>query len=741
LNIVVGANGTGKSSILNAICLGLGGEPKLLGRADDARDYVMHGKDKAFIEITLSPFPGKPAHVIQRIIDKHRGSERGQGRGASTFYLNGDKVNIKEVKELVSNTYKISIDNLCTFLPQDKVSSFSSMSEQDRLIETEKTLDGDFYNMHLELMAQEADLTDASGDLESMQQRLKKYQHENEQLERAAALVAERQKALDQAELINKKKLWVEFEALRNRALELKSAKADVKKRILEVTAQLQPLQEKEDKLAALRQKAEASHKAHNDETNRCKKEIDKQGKKFDNHDDRIEDMLTQLSEIDSKRSQAEAEVKAKQDRVNAMENNLKTIPSLQEADAELKEAQAKRRETAKKHDRAKRNEQEIDHQIKELEEQGQHYQQKLARLENVVDARKRQVFRQFGNLSKISQMIEPERGSFRRQVWGPVACEIDAKSQDIAGMLEQHVPNAAFKTFVVEEKRDYDRLYKWIRLDKSIPININVVHNGELKPVRRIYSDKKMAILKQQHGIQGYLDECFTAPDAIMQFLRSSAAVHRVLVGNTKTMDSINKKGLLDYLAEPEHGHEKVSYCVFAMNGRTIRKYSGTVSKYSHKIAMAQDEILDPRFLSAGVDDSEKQQVGAKLSEIHEQADSLRPKVQEAQHIRRQLEAEAQEASGETEAAQKKKAQIVKFHEKHKQAKRQLREAIAGLDTDDNETKKSLVTSLTNSVSNSITALISHARQQEIMLTSTIAGAGAAANKSSVAAAATEAR
>ncbi|KAL7447892.1 hypothetical protein ACHAWC_000188, partial [Mediolabrus comicus] len=37
LNVVVGPNGTGKSTILCAICLGLGGQPPLLGRADDAR--------------------------------------------------------------------------------------------------------------------------------------------------------------------------------------------------------------------------------------------------------------------------------------------------------------------------------------------------------------------------------------------------------------------------------------------------------------------------------------------------------------------------------------------------------------------------------------------------------------------------------------------------------------------------------------------------------------------------------
>nr|XP_041567356.1 structural maintenance of chromosomes protein 5-like [Taeniopygia guttata] len=34
LNLIVGGNGTGKSSIVCAICLGLAGKPSFLGRAD-----------------------------------------------------------------------------------------------------------------------------------------------------------------------------------------------------------------------------------------------------------------------------------------------------------------------------------------------------------------------------------------------------------------------------------------------------------------------------------------------------------------------------------------------------------------------------------------------------------------------------------------------------------------------------------------------------------------------------------
>ena len=53
LNVIIGPNGTGKSAIVCAICLGLAGKTSWLGRATDPKDYIRHGCDKASIEIEL----------------------------------------------------------------------------------------------------------------------------------------------------------------------------------------------------------------------------------------------------------------------------------------------------------------------------------------------------------------------------------------------------------------------------------------------------------------------------------------------------------------------------------------------------------------------------------------------------------------------------------------------------------------------------------------------------------------
>ncbi|XP_020612101.1 structural maintenance of chromosomes protein 5-like [Orbicella faveolata] len=108
LNVVLGPNGTGKSSIVCAMCLGLAGPAKLLGRATEVRDFIKHGAFQCMIEIELHNSDGRN-HTITR--DIFREDNR------STWKINGKTTTMKEVQELTKKL-NVQIANLCQFLPQ-----------------------------------------------------------------------------------------------------------------------------------------------------------------------------------------------------------------------------------------------------------------------------------------------------------------------------------------------------------------------------------------------------------------------------------------------------------------------------------------------------------------------------------------------------------------------------------------------------------------------------------------------
>ena len=109
-NVLLGHNGSGKSAIVNAICIGLGGSIDTLQRCDNIATFVRRGADEAKVEITLYNSNGEDHKVACVITNK----------GKVIWSLNGVRSQKSSVEALVAGL-NIQTGNMCQFLPQDKV--------------------------------------------------------------------------------------------------------------------------------------------------------------------------------------------------------------------------------------------------------------------------------------------------------------------------------------------------------------------------------------------------------------------------------------------------------------------------------------------------------------------------------------------------------------------------------------------------------------------------------------------
>lgn len=127
LNMVIGPNGTGKSSLVCALCLGLGYSPNILGRAGKISEYVKMGKAKATVEIELKGRGRSRNPIIKLQITREDNSKK--------WWLDGRECKHKDIEAAVRKQ-KIQVDNLCQFLPQDRVPEFSGLTPVQLLGET-----------------------------------------------------------------------------------------------------------------------------------------------------------------------------------------------------------------------------------------------------------------------------------------------------------------------------------------------------------------------------------------------------------------------------------------------------------------------------------------------------------------------------------------------------------------------------------------------------------------------------
>lgn len=156
---------------------------QLLGRADNLKDFIRRGCDRAWTEVTLSGGEGGRDVTIKRDISIRRLPD-GSRSYSSEWYINGGHKSEKDVKALVADM-NIQFDNLCQFLPQDKVVEFARMGPTELLEATEKAIgDGRMYEMHQELIRKRVAVKEAAMSRGVVAQSLERLRDEHEKQRR-----------------------------------------------------------------------------------------------------------------------------------------------------------------------------------------------------------------------------------------------------------------------------------------------------------------------------------------------------------------------------------------------------------------------------------------------------------------------------------------------------------------------------------------------------------------------------
>ena len=138
LNMILGPNGTGKSSIACALCIGLNFPPSVrsrvstslfplltlvlqtMGRATEIHSFVKMGEDNGHIELELKGPAGKPNIVIKRELNKSSRS--------APFTINGKAASGKEVNARIQ-ALNIQVSNLWS-VTKRSMSTWSSWELQ-----------------------------------------------------------------------------------------------------------------------------------------------------------------------------------------------------------------------------------------------------------------------------------------------------------------------------------------------------------------------------------------------------------------------------------------------------------------------------------------------------------------------------------------------------------------------------------------------------------------------------------
>ncbi|KAF8266427.1 P-loop containing nucleoside triphosphate hydrolase protein [Lactarius quietus] len=243
LNMIIGPNGTGKSSIACAIALGLNWPPSILGRASELNSFVKIGATDGYIEIELKGKIGKKNLVVRRTLSS---SSKG-----STYSLNGQTATGREVTQKM-NELNVQVGNLCSFLPQDKVSEFAHMSPQQLLRETQRAAgDPRLTNWHDTLISAGKEMAQLVEVLNAEKQKLKTLEDRNAVLERDVQRFNERKDLERQIALVDLILPFMEYMEAKRNYTDVKAKQRSLHQRVKTLQQKNQPIHDFKKQLDA----------------------------------------------------------------------------------------------------------------------------------------------------------------------------------------------------------------------------------------------------------------------------------------------------------------------------------------------------------------------------------------------------------------------------------------------------------------------------------------------------------
>ncbi|XP_073490680.1 structural maintenance of chromosomes protein 5 [Aquarana catesbeiana] len=601
LNMIVGANGTGKSSIVCAICLGLAGKTSFIGRADKVGFYVKRGCQKGMVELELYKASGNL--VITREIQV--------SNNQSTWFINGRNASLKSVEEQVA-AMNIQVGNLCQFLPQDKVGEFAKLSKTELLEATEKSIGPpEMHRFHCELKNCREKEKELENKCKGHEEVLEKLKQGNERYKQDVERYYERKRHLDKIKMLERKRPWVEYENCRQHYEEVKQKRDKLK----------EELKGKQESQAPLNQKIQQYDKQQKQIDGRIKEkaiEIRDISQKCKMTQDNLEKKEKQIEDVQQKLRMKKDEEQDRQKKIvnirKMIEDWQNELSSMGNLEAFQQEMNANGRELAHIQEEKANAENEMSDLRMERQNREREKRDKanlLRQHDNLLNLKEQNLQKKFSDTYNAVVWLKENKDRFKKRVCLPIMLEINVKNNKFAKYVENHISVNDMKAFVFESQDDMEAFLKEVRDNKRLRVNA-VCSPPELSADRE---PMKPITELHQYGFFSYLRELFDAPPPVMSYLVSQYHVHEVPVGTEKTRHLIEKVIKETKLRQLYTAEER---------------YLTKVSAYSNKVISSNNPLKEAKFLTVTVDPEERRQVLEQYKEIEERCSVLDNQMRE---------------------------------------------------------------------------------------------------------------
>ena len=496
VNYITGRNGAGKSSVIQAAVLALGGNATATKRATNVKAFVRHGCNKAEIRMRLANVGEEEAYkpevfgsaiVVERVIYI---SPQGQPQ-SHHFVRNAagkvvyEKKKALEEKKAILRHFVIELDNPTTILQQEEAKVFFTDNSPKKRYEF--FFKGTMLSVALtEYQEARKDHTISKFSLEDKD----KYKGENEQEEERLGKVHDLLLKLskhDNAEMFDAKKLIAKA---KNEEAEAQRLSERIQRHIEKANRAETQLEEKEEELRALEKKFEEGM-LQNRRTAERVEELTTERKRASEENKAA---TARLREQEQRLEDGKNQVPRLREQIKKLENAIRTERnkagrSAQEREKKTAELQKKLNDLNKAQEEWKKKIEEGGNKRRELQDRRMELQAKRSEVRTEQSRKKSERLGLAKSLKQLQQQMEHgrdlsrvfgvefatlmadiERNSdkFSAPPVGPVGRHVKlvgqaARDQDLCDLIESDLGRGRLRTFIVNTMDDQECVHYFV--------------------------------------------------------------------------------------------------------------------------------------------------------------------------------------------------------------------------------------------------------------------------------------
>ena len=636
------------------ICLGLAGKPGVLGRATSIADYIKVGEEEAEILVELW---GEEGNVTV---------ERRWGRdNKSTWSVGGRRCSQKEVEEVVSRL-RIQVDNLCQFLPQDKVHDFSRQSSSQMLNSTVDAVGNlGLKEKHRQLKELQKNATEGEDLFDRKRQLLQEKKEKCQRMEAEVAVFEEKKRTEEKIRLLEGRLAWAKVKEVQRESRAKKEVKENLEKQLETEEKQIEPLKRALSDSKTKKQRLEQQLVGDNMKVKESRAKAQNFSRKIERLEEELVNIEDEREEVERREeekkanirrvktviAELEAEYQSMEEEVGGGKEEVEAARKLvRQRQRRVEEKQAEKEDGLQTLRRLRASKEEIGRELKDLQSVEQ---QKMAVLRKINE-----------DAFKAVLWLEDHKDLFNGEVFPPFILSGNVLDPGNAIFVENSISSRDLQAFFFTDVEDMNLFLQKTRQEKGWKKVSAVLTPDSASTSFQHEVDE--ASLKNL-GLVAHVRDMVAAPDPVLAFLCANHAIHKVAVFVS------NAERFNDQLVEEHH----LTKFFLGTKQQTVSK-----SQYSAAKTTLTKEVAGRGLLTVRMDTDRVKSLEDDLKENEREEEEVRSQHEKVEKDLAELNVALEEARKESKALEQKRNFRTKAGARIEVEKRNLRGLLAEAST-----------------------------------------------------------